>query len=195
MENYIEDQELEQEDVDAGLVSSAVNDDGKPAPANLLESLRQRREEVASDHTVTLSLPGYDQDYPKLYVKYRNVDGKEVDLIARKVQRETKDRWDRQVLSTVDILIEACVGFYVATTSEEEDDPTPLVGPDGTLITGYDHTLSEAFQMNAQSARDTLFELFGGRKNDIMIMSHGVQLSRWMGNTARRVDEDFLGEV
>jgi hypothetical protein len=187
MNEYLHDMS-EEEEAAAGL--GIVSDEEEAAPSTLIENLRAKRKEQSEEQTLLLELPGYNEGYPKLLAKYRLLEGHDVDRIGRNVTRETKDRWDRQMLTAIDIMIEACLGLYV--DEGNGDEPHPLTWNNGNEITGFNEDLAHALQFEAHSARDVVFGLFGGRSHDLMIMEHNVRLGRWMGNTSRKVDEELL---
>jgi len=161
------------------------------APSSTLESLRRKREALTENRTVDLAVPGYDKEPPALYIRYNLLQGPEIDRITRKVMRETKDRWDRQVLSSIDAMIAACEGLYIDWDDGTGRQPLTL---NGDHILNFGPELAQALGIqDAGSARAIVREVFGN--NDVALAQHNIQLSRWMGNTASEVDEELLGNL
>lgn len=159
-----------------------------PEQKSLLDSLRRKHKELETNKETLIPLPGYEADPPILLAKYRLLEGKEVDMISSKVMRETKNQWDRNVLAAVDVFIAACEGLYYDMDDGTGPQPMSL---NGDPIMGYTTDLAEALEFTANSARQVVFGVF--TNNEVAIMQHNVRLSRWMSNTSRKVDEDFLG--
>jgi hypothetical protein len=161
------------------------------APDSLLESLRARRKEQVESNETFITLPGYDKRPPYLKAQYRLLEGKEVDIIARKVMAETKDSWQRQILTAVDAFIAACTGLYYDEDDGKGNQPMTYRGE---TIMGYGPDLAAALEIEgAETARACVFGVFAD--NDMAIMQHNVKLSLWMSDTTRKVDGDFLGEM
>jgi len=153
---------------------------------SLLDNLQRKRADLATKETY-IHIPGYDKDPPILLAKYRLVEGKELDMLGDKVTRETKNKWDRQVLAAVDTFITCCEGMYV---DHGDGEPKPMT-LEGEHIWGYNEQLATALNFEAKTAREVVFGVFVN--NEIAIMQHNMMLSRWMSNTSRQVDDDFLG--
>lgn len=168
--------------------------DPEPEPNSLFDQLAQKRQRaVESKDGSFIPVPGYDKEPPVLLAKYRLLEGKEVDAIGRKVVDEVKGRWNRQVLAAVDTMIESCDGLYIDLGDGEDPQPLTL---GGAPIPGFNRELAVAMkfegELHSGTAREVVFALFVN--NEVAIMEHSVRLSRWMGNTTRRVDEELLGE-
>lgn len=179
---------MEHEDSVVQPVAQAMADDKQPE--SLLDSLRKKREELSESRDTFIPLPGYDREPPMLLAQYRLLDGKEIEQIARKVTRETKDRWRRQVLAAVDTFIAACTGMYVDL--QTGDGPQPMTLNDQHIM-GYDQDLAKALEFQAETARQVVYGVFAD--NEVAMMQHGARLSLWMGDTTHQVDDEFLGEV
>lgn len=158
-------------------------------PDSGLEALRQKREAIASNQFTDLPVPGYDGEPPYLYVRYGLLTGPEIKRITDKVMRETKDQWDRQMLSSIDAMVESCQGFYIDYDDGLGRRPLTL---GGEHITSYGPEIAEALGIeDASSARKVVKEVFGN--NDVALAAHNIQISRWMSNTSTKVDEEYLG--
>jgi hypothetical protein len=184
-------EELQSEEV-PGLPSIAQ---GEAAPngqnSSLFEQLREKRAEAAAGTETFIPIPGYDSEAPVLLAKYRVLDGKELDTIGRKVQKQTKDRWNRQILAAMDSCIAACEGMYIDMLDGSE--PQPLTFNEIPIL-GFTGELAQALQYEATNAREVFSGLFLG--NEVAMIQHNVRLSLWMGNTSRKVDQDmFMGEA
>lgn len=158
-------------------------------PDSGLESLRQKREAIATNQFTDLPVPGYDGSPPYLYVRYGLLKGPDIKRITDKVMRETKDQWDRQMLSSIDAMVEACQGFFIDYDDGRGRQPLTL---HGEPILNYGPEIAEALGIeDAASARKVVKEVFGN--NDVALAAHNIQISRWMSNTAIKVDEEYLG--
>jgi hypothetical protein len=178
-------------ELEGGAPTVVPTTDGEgDTPQSLLDSLRQRREELTETRDVFIPLPGYDAEPPILLAKYRLLEGHEINAIAKKVTRETKDSWTRQTLAAVDTFIAACTGMFVDLKDGQGPQPMTL---NGNPILGYNQDLATALDFQSETARQTVYGVFAD--NDVAIMTHGARLSLWMGDTTRKIDEDFLGEV
>ena len=123
--------------------------------------------------------------------KYHLLDGKELDMIADKVKRQTRNRVDRGLFAAADTLIECCDGLYIA----KDENVFEALDPDkrGTPL-AYEPALGAFIgAVGADTARKVVFALFG--ENDSALAAHTMKLNRWFANTNRDADEDFLGEV
>lgn len=192
MSEHEEEMDAQEAAEAAGLPGLATGEVAPTGQESLLDQLRAKREEVAGSNTCFIPIPGYDGDPPVMMAQYRVLDGKELDNIGRKVARETKDRWDRNVLAAMDVLIACCQGMYVDMQNGAEPQQMTL---NGVPIAGYNQDLAQALQFQAETARQVVMGIFVN--NEVALMQHNVRLSMWMGNTSRRIDEDVFaaGEV
>jgi hypothetical protein len=174
----------------APLTSVMAEEDSGGQPDNLLGALREKRKEISETKETYIAIPGYDGEPPILMANYRLMDGTEIDKIARKIRHEVKDNWQRQVLSAVDLIINACQGLYIDLDDGNEPQPMTL---NGVPVDGYNSELATALEFEATTARQVVFGVFGG--NDVAIMQHSARLGLWMADTTRDVDMDFLGEA
>jgi hypothetical protein len=154
-------------------------------PADVLDSLRQQRAELTENTTTLISIPGYER--PVLLAQYRLMDGVELNKIARKVQKQSRDQWQRQIFAATDVLIAGCTGFYV--DKNDGEGPQPLT-VNGDPVDGYSPPLAEGLGFNATTAREVLFGVF--TNNELAIAAHSMRYQRWLGNTNAEVDLDFF---
>jgi hypothetical protein len=181
----IENEGLAPELQDPGERDSAL--DIEQHDANLLESLRQKRQELADHREGFVPVPGYED--PELLIRYRVIDSKEIQKIGNKVIKETKDRMQRQLLAAVDTFIAAATGVYVRLA--EDTEPVALT-LNGREIEGFSQELATAMNFPATTARDVVFGVFA--ENDIAIMNHAIRLNQWMTFNRSDIDREFLGE-
>jgi hypothetical protein len=158
------------------------------ADASLIDTFKQELQELAETRTVMIPVKGYERT--GLQVKYAMPEtGKQLDAIARKVNREVKDTYSRNLFTAMDTMIALCDGLYV----QPDDVPEPvMLDPNSTGAACYfDSTLAEMMGMNGSqgSARQVVKRLFGD--NDMAIMSHAERLSRWLQNTKADLEVEF----
>jgi hypothetical protein len=96
--------------------------DGSP-----LSDIRQRFATWRSDDHVDLTVPGSND--PEIVVRYGKVAHEKIRRFTQKRKAESRGKgFDWEVLTNVDVLIEACVGVYCVldgvTYAFDADDPT-----------------------------------------------------------------------
>jgi hypothetical protein len=158
-----------------------------PSSGSMMDQLRRKRHELEGRKTVDIDVPGYDG---MLVAEYRIIGTKELEQIGTKIEREFKAQGDRMLFAAIDGLLKACVQLYYS----RDGDKVPIsesFGPDEPPVT-FDSRLAEFFNLNTESARDTLYAVFA--ENEIAIMQHSEKLGRWLGDTSREVQRVFLGE-
>ena len=181
-------EDIESVDVPLDQLGETAGNNNKPSES-IFENLRDKRTELGKNQTIILTIPGYDNEPPVLMAKYRLMTGKELDDIANRVSRETKDRSQRQTLAAVDTFITCCEGIYYDMMDGE--GPIPFPSLNDMPVMGFNQDLADALQFPAETSRQVVFGIFAD--NDIAIMQHNVRLGMWMSNTSRKMDEDFLG--
>jgi superfamily I DNA and/or RNA helicase len=182
---------MSENEVESEVPVTHLKDATEQRNESLLDNLVQKRKNLDNKETF-INIPGYDDEPPIMKAKYRLLDGKEIDNIMTKVQKETKNQWDRQVLSAVDMFIAACEGMFV-DIGDGALEPYPMKVGDKEIL-GYNEDLAAALELEeVNTARQTVFGVFAN--NEAAIMQHNVKLSLWMSNTSRKVDEDFLGLI
>lgn len=170
--------------------TSIISPEGEAAgPQSLMEALRAKRQEIAANKETDIRLPGYDN--PIVLVRYRVLDGKETQDIAKRNQK-IRDRFEFGTAVSLDTIIRACTGFYYTLPDDPSGEVHPLNDIQGEHLTKYDSRTADYFGLETESARDVVIGIFGG--NEVAVGQHAVQLSRWMGNTSREIDSDLLGE-
>lgn len=163
-----------------------------PQPENLLEQLAAKREVVARNKETFVPVPGYDREPPLLLMRYRLLEGPEINRIGDKIKREVRGAWDRQLMVAVDTLIAACQGVYVDLEGDGKPKPLTL---GGEPILGFNEELAKALKFDGElsdppTARSVVFGLFA--KNDVALSKHAFMLSSWMSDTSIEVSQDML---
>jgi hypothetical protein len=172
-----------------------------PQPS-IVDLLRQDLKELEEAEDVFIPIIGYER--VGLQVKYRMPEsGKQLDEIARRVMREHKDTYSRNLYTAIDTMITLCEGLYVQPQLEVELEQT---APDVPVMLDpelsgepvkFDERLAEAlgFGSEVHTARAVLRRTFGN--NDLAVIAHAEKLSRWLSNTKANLDMEFwqLGEA
>jgi len=155
---------------------------------SLLEQIRLRRRELSGDRKTYITIPGYDD--LGLVAMYHLLDGKELDVITTRAQRQTRDRVERAIYMACDVMISACDGLYLDRGGSEyvPFDPQRRGEP-----FRYESALADFCGFEAETARQVVMGLFGN--NDAALASHSFKLQRWFQDTMRDADEEFLGEL
>jgi hypothetical protein len=161
---------------------------GATPSGSLMEKLRSKHAEIASKKTIDIPLPGYDD---MLITRYRVLDVRnDINRISQRVQKERGSQLSQALSAAMDSMIASCVEIF--TTRDGQLVPlSESFGPDHPAVR-YDESLAEFMDFKIDSARDLILQLFGG--NEPMIMDHAQMLSRWMSDTTREVNDEFLGE-
>ena len=183
--------EPEREEFERGPLGSIQG--GVPDEASLLDVLAAQRKELSENRETEISIPGYERGGFALFARYRLLSGPELEAIMRRVQKEYKKQYDRNLYGSVDVFIEACLGFSVEMP---DGDRRPLTYQ-GAPIIGYNEDLAAALRFEPapnprERSRSIVFGTFGN--NVVAIGQHNLSLGRWMGNTNIEIDEEiFLG--
>jgi hypothetical protein len=171
-----------------GIDGPAVDDElvEEENPQNLLDQLRSDRKESMEHLDTLIPVPGYDA--VPLLIQYKMMDGHELNKIAKKAMKQSRDQWTRSLTAAIDTMIAACTGVFVEVNGEVR--PLTL---NGQAITGYSAQLAEALGIEkAETARQVVIGTF--QNKDLQIANHSVRLQRWFGDSTVAVDEEFLGE-
>lgn len=165
---------------------------------SIVDLLKQDVAELESVEEVYIPVKGFEKT--GLAVKYHLPDkGKELDDIARKVQREFKDDYSRNLYIGIDTMLKLCSGLYVKSQEAISDDnPEGWVELDPNNIgepVRFDERLAETLGWKElKTARAVVRRLFAG--NELAINAHAERLNRWLANTKADVSLEFwqLGE-
>lgn len=158
--------------------------------ADVFDRLAAKREELSSDQRALIPVPGYND--PQLLIEYKLMTGPELNAIGRKVGKETKDAWYRQLHAAIDVMVAAATGVYVQMDGSE---PKALT-IDGEPCTGYTSSLAQKLRIDAGDpprVRKVVREIFGN--NDVALGNHSFRLQRWMSDTSVNVDEELFEAV
>lgn len=154
-----------------------------------VDLLKQDMQALTEAEEVFIKVPGYGKS--GLQIKYRLPEsGAELDKIARKVNREEKDTFKRNLLNAIDMMIHLCEGLYV----QPGDEPEPIpFDPEGTgEPVFFDAGLAGVLNMNGTDAmrgRSIVKRLFNN--NDFAIVNHAERLNRWLMDTSANLDQEF----
>lgn len=147
---------------------------------SIIDAFRRDVEEISSIKDVHIPVKGYE--FSNVTINYRLPDsGKELDNIARKIQREFKGQFERNIYTAIDTMIALCLGLYVQPAGY--DEPIPLDPKDRGGAVTFDPDLAETLGLppDNSTARQVVRKLFGN--NDLAIQSHAEKLSRWLQDT------------
>lgn len=160
---------------------------GLGADFSIVDAFRQELQEAQDNQTVFIRVQGFEKI--GLQIKYRMQEsGKELADLERNVERQTKEKWQRNLLTAMDTMIILCQGLYVQPEGVEE--PVMLDPQETGEPCMFDHRLAEIMNMGVndnQTARSVVRKLFAG--NDVALMSHAQRLSLWLQNTKADVNE------
>jgi len=160
---------------------------------SFVDVFREELKELAEAETCFIPVKGYERT--GLQIRYAMPEnGKQLDNIARKVTREFKDAYSRNLYISIDTMIVLCDGVFVQPQGVEE--PVMLDPEEFGQPCQFDERLAQIMGMNGAtgSARQVVKHLFGG--NELAIMAHSERLSRWLQNTKADLEAEIwqLGE-
>lgn len=163
-------------------------------PSSLVDLLKEDIKELSEKENVLIKVPGYHKS--GLQIQYRLPEnGKELDSIARKVNRQEKDAFTRTLFTAMDTMICLCEGLYVQPAGV--DEPAMLDPEVSGYPARFDDRLASMLGMNGEippTARQVVRRLFNG--NDFAIVNHAEKLNRWLMDTSANLELEFwqLGE-
>jgi hypothetical protein len=166
-----------------------VSEDEAPARSiSYVDLLKQDMQALTEAEEAYIKVPGYEKS--GLQVKYRLPEsGMELDKISRRVNREYKETFQRNLYNAIDMMIYLCEGLYVQP--EGEDEPIPF-DPEGKGHPVYfDDNLATVLNMNGAEVRprNVVKKLFNG--NDFAIVNHAERLNRWLMDTSADLETEF----
>lgn len=173
------------------LAHELFDSERRDSPQTPFESLRAKRDEIASRTDVLIPL-GSAYTEMGVCVKYRLLDRAETDEIAKNVRKQTKERNEFMYRVLVDTMLRACEGFYLKPNGlVADEDAEPLKDPRGEEhIKTYNQFAKEMRGEPFQSARAAVSYIFGD--NEFAVGQHGLLLQRWFSNTGLEVDDELL---
>lgn len=155
---------------------------GPFSSSSVVDLFKKEQAELADAKTVFIPVKGYEQT--GLQIRYKMpASGKDIEIIANKVNRQYKDTYSRNLYTATDVMIHLCDGLFV----QPEDVPEPVMLDPENLgePCGFDTTLAELLGMDVSNedttAREVVKKLFGG--NEMAVMTHAFDLNRWLQNT------------
>lgn len=156
---------------------------------SLIDLIREEQKEIEQVEDVYIRVTGYEKS--GLAVRYRLPNGgTELDKIARKVERETKDRWQRNVMVAIDTMILLCEGLYVMPPGVDEWvelDPEEVGYP-----MRFDNRLAKMIGMDETAkTRQIVIKLFGGKGHEFAIINHSEKLNRWLMDTKADLETEL----
>jgi hypothetical protein len=135
-----------------------------PKPDNLMQQLRAKREEASRNVLLELPVPGYDD---LLVVRFQ----KTLTWLEAKKMIEVSQRKgnpNNELFAIADLLIKTVEGIYGRADPEGEF----------TLIShGFDEKLSEYFELDTKTARETCRLFFG---SDITMSAVQGRVITWL---------------
>lgn len=148
-----------------------------------LVRLRNRRKKLAERHTKDFTIPGYNGE---LVVRYHYVEWAEMRKIAEKVEKSRAPL--AELYAQCDGLAKACDEIFY--NSNDRLVPFSEVAEVDVPVR-YDAHLAAAFEIEVQSVRQVIRELFN---NDLAVTSHYNDVLEWLQNTSQEVDDEYMGE-
>lgn len=152
---------------------------GSSNQGGVLDLIQEEASKLASNHSVYIRVKGYEKS--GMHIRYRlPTSGKELDDIARRVERVDKDEFYKNLHTAMDTIITLCDGIYVQPEGVEDYvmlDPQEIGEP-----VRFDDRLAVLVGMpEGSAARKILRKLFGN--NDVALLNHAERLQRWMADT------------
>lgn len=156
---------------------------GVRRPDNMRDQLRRKREEIGSQETIDLDVPGYDG---MLVARYRSLPYDEIKAIADSAEAGSNPR--KELVANADFLIRACE--QVLIRDEAGLRPISADFPEiGEEPCGFDVRLAQALALEGvDSARQVILKVFN---NDLGLVSQYIDVSAWMSSSRKAGDEDF----
>jgi hypothetical protein len=152
------------------------------APGSLIAGLRAQQRQIAKGRTTIIEFPR-GLWAGKLAARYQLLDERALNRLRRVTQ--TADA-DELLDANADVLISACLEVLARRDTSE---------PWGPIIEGerlrFDRQLGEALELDADTARQVLYALCGGRIEGAGVVNSlsADYVSWWQGATPEVVDE------
>lgn len=157
-------------------------------PVSPMDELRALRRDFADHATFDVDIPGYRG---KLVARYRSVDFKVTEAIARRADKSRSPR--KLIEAAADSLIAMC--DEILWFDGEKLEPANVAFETGDTPVRYDQQLAGILDIDtggSGSARAVLFATF---PTDSSVLAHYGEVSEWDKGTGEEVDDDFLGEA
>jgi hypothetical protein len=164
--------------------------------ASILDLLKQDYQEVQEVEDIYIPLVGWERT--GLASKYVLPDsGKDLDLIAQRVMRESKDRYQRNLHICIDTMVLLSEGLFLKPPGIDDYEPLDPeeLGMPVTFKDGYRLAPIFGWEGEPPTARVAVLRLFGNQ--ELALLGHAEKLQRWMQNTKADLDVEFwqMGEV
>lgn len=160
---------------------------------SLKDRLAQRREDILANRFKDIDLPGYDG---MVYGRYRLLDGTKLNNIAENVIRTIKQeqKAERGLAAAIDTLAAALIEVRVRDDGRDMSLAEHL-GEDEGAVVRFDVKLADFMGFKDQLSetprvRDIVKEVF--LNNEVAIMAHNQQLSRWMMTNGVDVETELM---
>lgn len=166
-----------------------VSEDEAPARSvSYVDLLKQDLQSLTDNEEVYIKVPGYEKS--GLQIKYRLPEsGAELDKIARRINREYKETFQRNLYNAIDMMIYLCEGLYVQP--ENEDEPVPFNTNGGDSPIFFDEELAGVLNMNGTDLRVRAIVKRLFNNNDFAIVNHAERLNRWLMDTSADLEVEF----
>lgn len=167
--------------------------DSAPGPFSehsLVDIFKAEVKELSEIDHAFVTVKGYEKT--GLMIKYRLPEsGKELDMIARTVERNYRDAYERNLFTTIDTILTLCQGLYVQPAGK--DKPVMLDPDERGFPIEFDDRLAELMGMDMSNgippSRNILRRLFASQ--DAMILGHGERLNRWLQNKKADLESEL----
>lgn len=151
--------------------------------ASILDRIGALREEQRSEKHLDLAVPALQE---LVWLRFRVIPFQQTQSMAKRLQKEKLA--DDALVGATDTLIAACEQVMVR---EQPDAELRAIDPAAATPIRLDSQLAELLKLDASTAREVVYRLF---ENDYAIVQMAIKVSRWMADTSKEVDDDFLGE-
>lgn len=157
---------------------------------SLQQMLQDRREKLNTTKETLVPTMLYEK--PKISIRYRLVDRREVEAVSEGAQRGAPDQGELMVRLLIDTMVEACLGVYYQMPGMDQFDR--LLDMNGAqVMTFQEFAAYLGHDGVGLSPRESVMYCFGG--NEFSVGQHAILLNRWFNNTAIKLDQDMLGEL
>lgn len=157
---------------------------------SLLDQLRARRDDIATEHTIDLSVPGY---HGMLALRCVPVEPRQIAALARRMSNSKSP--ERELLSNMDTLIAAT--REVVVRENEGDEWRSMAELDGGEPVGIEERLVELLKLTpaAMTSRELLRSLYAlAPSPDLAINNSVSEYMQWAQATDEDIDTAFVGE-
>jgi len=164
---------------------------GEEPVGGILEDLRDLREEIGEEKTVDLAINGYRG---RLIARYRRIEYREVERIARKVeQMRKKMNPNASLYGQCDLLGIALEGVYLRKDPDRPEELIPLAEAygSGAVRSGWDLAAQVVAPDGTAIPEETRAQIRLVFNNDLALGAHQNDLSEWMNAERNDEEEDF----